>query len=132
MPTVQNCVCSLLLFWLKSNTLEPLSNQILKNKANELLKTILYLPHYASLSSKQISKQTMPTVQKCVCSNALFCLKNNIVEFFSTKIFLIKVDESIKTIFYLTHYASLLKTEHTHFSKLCLLKRVVLYKRQSF
>ena len=48
-----------------------------------------------------------------------------------------KVDESIKTIFYLTQYASLskeanFKTDYTHFSKLCLLKRVVLYKKENF
>ena len=51
-PTVQNCVCSKLLFWLKSNIEEPLTNQILKKKVNEPLKTIFYLPHYASLLSK--------------------------------------------------------------------------------
>ena len=48
-----------------------------------------------------------------------------------------KLDESIKTIFYLPDYSSLLmeanlKTEHTHFLKLCLLKRVVLYKKLNF
>ena len=48
-----------------------------------------------------------------------------------------KVDESIKTIFYLTHYPSLitqvnLKTEHTHFSKLCMLKPAVLYIKLNF
>ena len=32
-------------------------------------------------------------------SKTLFCLKNNIFEFFSTQIFAMKVDESIKTIF---------------------------------
>ena len=48
-----------------------------------------------------------------------------------------KVDDSIKTIFYLTNYPCLLKkanlkTQHTDFSKLCLLKRVVLYKKRNF
>ena len=51
-PTVQNCVCSKLLFWLKSNIEEPLTNQILEKKVNEPLKTIFYPPHYASLLSK--------------------------------------------------------------------------------
>ena len=51
--------------------------------------------------------------------------------------FAMKLEESIKTIFYLPHYASLLKsanlkTEHTHFSKMCLLKRAVLYKKLNF
>ena len=40
-----------------------------------------------------------------------------------------------KTIFYLTHYTSLLKylnfkTDHSYFSNFCLLKRVVLFKKQ--
>ena len=77
-------------------------------KVNESLKTIFYLPHYVSLLSKEISKQTTPPLQNCVCSKALFCLKNNISEFFSTLIFAMKVDESVKTIFYPTDYASLL------------------------
>ena len=47
-----------------------------------------------------------------------------------------KVDESIKNIFSLTQHASLskkgnLKTEHTHLSKLCLLKPVVLFKEKN-
>ena len=51
--------------------------------------------------------------------------------------FVMKLEESIKTIFYLPHYASLLKsanlkTEHTHFSKMCPLKRAVLYKKLNF
>ena len=87
--------------------------------------------------AKQISKYTTPTVQNCVCSNALFYLKNNIFAFFSTKILAGKIDEAIKTIFYLTHYESLLKlanlkTEYSHFLKLCLLRRTVLYKKQNF
>ena len=41
-----------------------------------------------------------------------------------------KVNKSIKTIFYLPHYPSLLKqanlkADHTNFSKLCLLKQVI-------
>ena len=48
-----------------------------------------------------------------------------------------KVDESIKTIFCLTHYASVLnlansKTDCIQFLELCLLKRVVLHKKQNF
>ena len=46
-----------------------------------------------------------------------------------------KVNESIKTIFYLPPYESLLKqgnfkTDHAQFLKLCLLKRVILLKKQ--
>ena len=51
-PTVQNCVCSKLLFWLKSNIEEPLTNQILEKKVKEPLKTIFCPPHYVSLLSK--------------------------------------------------------------------------------
>ena len=110
-------------------------NQALKKKVNELLKTIFYLPHYASLLSEANFKIHHPHSSNCVCSNALFCLKNNIFEFFSTQIFAMKVDESIKTIFSLTQYASLskqahLKTGHTQLSKLCLLKRAVLFKEK--
>ena len=48
-----------------------------------------------------------------------------------------KLDEPLKTIFCLPHYASLLstanfKTDHAHISKLRLLKLVVLYKKQHF
>ena len=48
-----------------------------------------------------------------------------------------KVNESLKTIFYLPHYASLLreanfKIDHTHFSKLCLLKSIILLEKQHF
>ena len=47
-----------------------------------------------------------------------------------------KVDKPIKTIFCLTHNASVLpqvnlKTEHAQLSKLCLLKRVVLFKEKN-
>ena len=61
-----------------------------------------------------------------------FAWKTTFSKFFSTQIFAMKVDGAIKTIFYLTHYTFLLKcrnfkTDHTHFSKLCLLKRVVSY-----
>ena len=51
-PTVQNCVCSKLLFWLKSNIEEPLTNQILEKKVKEPLKTIFFPRHYVSLLSK--------------------------------------------------------------------------------
>ena len=83
----------------------------------------------------QGSKQTTPTVLNCVCSNALFCLKNYIFEFFSTQIFAMKVDESIKTIFYRAYYPTLwkeanLKTEHTYFSRLCVVKRIILFQKQ--
>ena len=105
-------------------------------KTNQSTKIIFYLSHVASLL-KQISKLTMPTFQNYVCSNRLFWLKNNIWESFSTQILAMKVNESIKTIFYLLHYASLLKqvnfkTDHAHFSKLCLLKRVILVNKQHF
>ena len=48
-----------------------------------------------------------------------------------------KVNESIKTIFYLPHHASLSeqvnsKTETVHFSKLCRLKGFILVKKQHF
>ena len=46
-----------------------------------------------------------------------------------------KVNESIKTIFYLPPYESLLKqgnfkTDQAQFLKLCLLKRIILLKKQ--
>ena len=114
-----------------------MSNQILTIKVNEPLKTfsIFHTMHLCEVN--HISKQTTPTVQNCACSNALCCLKNSISEFFRTQIITMKVDESINTIFYLTHYASLLRsanleTDHTHFLKLCLLKHAVLYKKQIF
>ena len=86
---------------------------------------------------RQIPKRATSIFQNCVCSSSLFCFENNISEVFSTQIFAMKVDEPLKTIFYSTHYTSLLKkanlkTEHAHFSKLCLLKRVVLYEKQHF
>ena len=44
-----------------------------------------------------------------------------------------KVDEPIKAILYLAQHASLKhQSDHTHFSKLCLLKHVVLFKKQNF
>ena len=48
-----------------------------------------------------------------------------------------KVNESIKIISYRPHYASLLKeanfeTDHAHFSKLCLLKWIILLQKQHF
>ena len=48
-----------------------------------------------------------------------------------------KVNESIKTIFYVTQHALLLgqatfKTEHTQFSKLCPLKLAILVKKKHF
>ena len=109
----------------------------MKKKANEPLKTIFYFPHHASQLSEPNSKIDHGHCSNLCLLNALFCLKNNIFEFFSTQIFAMKVGESIKTIFYLTHYAFMLKwpslkIEHTHFSKLCVLKRVVLKKKQHF
>ena len=75
-------------------------------KVNEFLKTILYLPHSVSLLKKANFKTDQ---SQFVCSNALTCLKKNIFELFSTQIFGMNVDESIKTIFYLTNYACQLK-----------------------
>ena len=124
-----------------------MSNQALKKKVNELLKTIFYLPHYASLLTKASFKKDHAhfsnMCRKCCFSskimhlNALFCLKNNIFEFFSTQIFAMNLEESIKTIFYLPHYASLLskasfKIYHAHFSNMCLLKCIILLEKQHF
>ena len=114
-----------------------MSNQTLKKIVNEPLKTIFHLPHYVYLLSKANFKIDHPTVQNCVCSNALFSFKINIFEFFSTEIFAMKVDESIKTIFYLPHYAYLLgkanfKIDHAHHSKLCLLKCTIFLENQHF
>ena len=76
-PTVQNCVCSKLLFWLKSNIEEPLTNQILKKKVNEPLKTIFYLPHYASLLSKANFKIDHVHCSKlCLLKCIIFCEKS--------------------------------------------------------
>ena len=78
-------------------------------KVDEPKKNNFYFKHYASLLSKQILKLTTPTFKNYFCSKASFYLKNNIFEDLSTQIFAMNVDESIKTIFCLTHYASLLK-----------------------
>ena len=85
---------------------------------------------------KQIPKQTTPTVQNCLCSNAPFCLKNNIFEFLSTQIFTMKLEESIKIIFYLTHYPSLLQSfsifDWPKFPKWCFLTKIITLGRHSF
>ena len=46
-----------------------------------------------------------------------------------------KINKPLKTIFYFPHYASLLskanlKTDHAHFSKLCLLEVIIFVKKQ--
>ena len=48
-----------------------------------------------------------------------------------------KVNEPLKTFFYLAHYASLLKkvifkTDHSQFLKICLLKCILLLEKQHF
>ena len=87
---------------------------------------------YQSISvTKLLTKQITPTFQNFVCSNALFYMRKNIFDFFSTQIFALKVDGAIETIFYLAQDASLshwvkFQSDHTHFLKLCLLKCVTL------
>ena len=107
----------------------------MKKELNDLLKTIFYLPHYAFLLCKANLKiDRTHCLKLCLLKCAILLEKQNF-GFLSTQIFAVKVDESIKTIFSLTQYASLskqahLKTGHTQLSKLCLLKRAVLFKEK--
>ena len=78
-----------------------------------------------------------PIVQNYVCSKLLFWLKSNIYKHLSNQILTIKVNEPLKTIFYLPHYESILgkanfKMDHAHFPKLCLLKCIILLEQQHF
>ena len=82
----------------------------------------------------QILRLITPTSQNYVCSSRSFGSKNSTLEFFSSKIITMKVNMLIKTIFYLANYTSLLKqanfkSDHAHFIKLHLLKRVILTKK---
>ena len=77
----------------------------------------------------------MPTVQNCVCSKLFFWFKNNIQEPLRNQTLKKKINEPLKTIFYLPHYAHLLskvnfKIDHAHFLKLCLLKCTILLQNQ--
>ena len=130
----------------------------MKNKVNELLKTIFYLPHFAYLLSKAnfkidhtrfsklcllkctalLEKQHFRIFQHSNIRNetrrfqknnflsSTLCIsvkvsKNKIFEFFSTKIFVMKLDDSRKTIFYLSHYASLLNLKNINYGHVLLI-----------
>ena len=77
---------------------------------NEPLKTMFYLPHYASLLRKASFKTDYAHLSKlCQLKCIILLEKQHFSKFFSTQIFAMKVDGAIKTIFYLTHYTFLLK-----------------------
>ena len=123
-PTDSNCVCSKLLFWLKSNYVGTFQPSNIEKEWKWATKS-----HFKT----EDFKRDRVNVKNCVCS--IFYLKNNILEFFSTQIFAMKVDGSLKAIFYLRQYASLskqanLKTEHTYLSKRCLLERAFYLKKK--
>ena len=100
MHTVENCVWSKLLFWLRNKIQEPLSNQILTMEVSESLKTTFYLSHYASLLKKANVKTDHVQFSKlCLLESIILVKKNNIFEFLTIQIFTMKVHESIKTIF---------------------------------
>ena len=63
-PTFQNCVCSNELFSLKNNIYKFFSTQIFAVKVGELIKTIIFLKHYAPLWSKANFKKDHVYVSK--------------------------------------------------------------------
>ena len=117
----------------------------MKKKVNEPLKTIFYLPHYASLLSKanckidhahcsvlcllkciiSLEKQHFPIFQHSNIPNETRGVnKNHFLSY--TLPFSVKVSE------FKTENWKLNKIDHAHCSKLCLVKCIILLEKQHF
>ena len=122
-----------------------MSNQTSKKKVNEPLKTIFYLPHYASLLSKanckidhahcsvlcllkciiSLEKQHFPIFQHSNIPNETRGVnKNHFLSY--TLPFSVKVSE------FKTENWKLNNIDHAHCSKLCLVKCIILLEKQHF
>lgn len=88
------------------------------------------------VKQNKISNWPRPSF-KTVSAQKHYFTKGSIFKPLSPETFAKKISQSIKTIFYLSYHKSMLKkwnfkTDCTHFSKLCLDERVVLFIKQIF
>ena len=126
-----------MLFYTKNKISKFLGPQIFPKKTSKWKKTIFYLAKHTSFQIQGKSKTCHDHCSKLSMLKLLFWLKSNISELLSNQILKKKVNESLKPIFCLPHYAYLLskassKTDHGHSSKLCLLKCIILLEKQLF
>ena len=106
-------------------------------KVNESIKTIFYLLHYASLLKQANFKTDHAHLSKLCLLKRVILVNKQHFGIFEPSNNCNKVNKSIKTNFFLAHHASSLKeanfkTDHAYLSNLCLLKRVILVKKQHF
>ena len=105
--------------------------------SNESMKNIFNFGHNFCLQNKIRSQTDHDHLSKLSLLKNTILQKGSIFKPLSPETFAKKISQSIKTIFYLSYHKSMLKkwnfkTDCTHFSKLCLDERVVLFIKQIF
>ena len=114
-----------------------MSNQTLKKKVNDVLKTLFFLPHYASLLSKENFKMNCTHCSKLCLVKCIILLEKQDFRIFPHSNIRNETKAANKNHFLsftlcISVKVSKFKNKPRHCSKLCLVKYIISFENQHF